>query len=280
MLQIVTDPGLEHISTDRYWNNRCPLHFKNYDKDEQVLKNFGECSEDLQIKFLKYLFQNNEISTIKYIMEKFNVDISVDDNVLFKTAVCCNILSIHDDLNIDFDETTLGYLLKNGVHPSTANNFALKCLSGVYKTDTAILKLLEYGADVHAEDDYMLRNSAFQMNYSLMKLLLEKGANVHARNDYVLNKCLQRGKLEHLKLLFDHDVNISSVSNEMVINAIKSQSIDVVKFLMERGFDLKALNNHQSSVNQKAFEMFNFLTSNGVGVEKSFSLLMPEKTFY
>ena len=72
----------------------------------------------------------------------------------------------------------------------------------------AIVKLLlERKANVHVDDDYVLRWASADGHLEVVKLLLKHGANVHAGNDYALRMASENGRLEvvnFLKILYEN----------------------------------------------------------------------------
>jgi hypothetical protein len=74
-------------------------------------------------------------------------------------------------------------LLENGADVHSENNYVLRWAS-YCGHDTVVKLLLENGADVHAADDEALMWTSYHGYDKVVKLLLENGANVHAKNDF------------------------------------------------------------------------------------------------
>ncbi len=56
------------------------------------------------------------------------------------------------------------------------------------------------GADIHAQDNYALRLSAYNGHLSVIKYLIEMGANIHANDDEALITSSENGYLPVIKL--------------------------------------------------------------------------------
>jgi hypothetical protein len=61
--------------------------------------------------------------------------------------------------------------------------------------------LEEIGANIHAGDDYALKNAAYYGRLEIVKHLVENGANIHAGYDLALRSAAENGYLEVVKYL-------------------------------------------------------------------------------
>ena len=64
-----------------------------------------------------------------------------------------------------------------------------------------IKKLIEQGANVHAEDDYAIGYAAENGHLEIVKYLVSQGANIHVQNDYAFKYAAENGHLEIVKYL-------------------------------------------------------------------------------
>ena len=78
-----------------------------------------------------------------------------------------------------------------------------KCLCSAAKYNA--LHNLKYavnlGADIHTNDDYAFRASAYYGHIESINYLLEKGANIHAKNDFALNYAIKYNMEETIEIL-------------------------------------------------------------------------------
>ena len=61
--------------------------------------------------------------------------------------------------------------------------------------------LIDAGADVHAENDFALREASYCGRTQVVKLLLDAGADVHANKDLALCLASNNGHTEIVKIL-------------------------------------------------------------------------------
>jgi len=64
-----------------------------------------------------------------------------------------------------------------------------------------VKKALEMGANVHANNDWVLLYASNYGYIDIVELLLKNGANVHAQNDYALRYASENGHINVVKLL-------------------------------------------------------------------------------
>ena len=64
-----------------------------------------------------------------------------------------------------------------------------------------VKRLVAFGADIHAEEDYALRRAAHWGHLEVIKYLVECGADIHADDDYALRSAASYGHLAIVKYL-------------------------------------------------------------------------------
>ncbi len=83
------------------------------------------------------------------------------------------------------------------------------------KDDLSQIKILiRKGADVHADNDFLLRWAAGNGHLEIVKYLVKHGADIHAVDDFALRMAAVGGYLEVVKYLVEHgtDVNDDTLS--------------------------------------------------------------------
>jgi hypothetical protein len=91
-------------------------------------------------------------------------------------------------------------LLEEGANVHAEDDLALRWAS-YYGYLEVVKTLLKAGADVHADNDYALKWASYYDHLEVVKTLLKAGANVHADNDSALRWASERGHLEVAKVL-------------------------------------------------------------------------------
>ena len=104
--------------------------------------------------------------------------------------------------------------------------------------------LIEKGANIHANNDYVFRWSAENGHLDVVKYLIEKGADVHADNDCALRWSAENGHLDVVKYLIEKDANVH-VDNDYALRwSAENGHLDVVKYLIENGANIHADNDY------------------------------------
>lgn len=127
-----------------------------------------------------------------------------------------------------------------------------------------IVKLcLDYGVNIHIDNEYALINSIRYGHVNIVNLLLELGADIHTRSDkslteydeykseyklfeiishytsevkpkeYALLWSIYNGKLDILKILIENGANINIYNNCILQVAVCARHYDVVQFLIK-----------------------------------------------
>jgi len=102
-----------------------------------------------------------------------------------------------------------------------------------------VRRLVEQGANIHANDEEALRWAAFRGHLEIVKYLIEKGADVHGQNDLALKWAAAGGHLEVVRCLVEHGADIHNFFDEPLRIAIREGRIDVIKYLLEQGVDIR-----------------------------------------
>jgi len=104
-------------------------------------------------------------------------------------------------------------------------------------SDIEVFKgLVEDGADIHADNDFVLRRAAYNGHLEVVKFLVEKGADIHAGNDFSLRLAARNGHLEVVKFLVEKGADIHTGNDYALRWAACYSHLEVVKFLVEKSF--------------------------------------------
>ena len=70
------------------------------------------------------------------------------------------------------------------------------------KIDLEVIKeLVEEGANIHADNDFVLRWVAKKGHLDIVKYLVENGADIHVKNNYALRWAIENGHIDVVKYL-------------------------------------------------------------------------------
>lgn len=133
------------------------------------------------------------------------------------------------------------------------------------------LDMIENGADIHENDDFILRECVEKGNLEITKYLVEHGADIHANNDFALRKSPENGNINMVQYLVEHGANIHSendfalctserehlskaiysfeedyhADNEDALRAsARKGNLGVVKYLVQQGANIHADNDY------------------------------------
>ena len=105
-----------------------------------------------------------------------------------------------------------------------------------------VQRLLALGADVHADDDYALRQASAQGHLAVVEALLGAGADVHAENDEALRKASEYGRLDVVQALLHAGADVHARKDWALRWASSSGHVAVVEVLLAAGADVHANN--------------------------------------
>jgi len=127
-------------------------------------------------------------------------------------------------------------LIDEGANVHANDDCALRWTSEKGHTEIAKI-LLERGADVHADYDRALRRASEKGHTGIAKILLEHGADVHADCDYALRWASENGHIETVKMLLEHGANVHAAYEYALWWASKNGHTEIAKMLLEHGAD-------------------------------------------
>ena len=178
---------------------------------------------------------------VKHLIIKYPQDVNADGGRYMKPLVAA-LAGEHFQ--------TADLLHHNGANPGVQCSYGKRTplhSAANHQNFEVVQKLIEYDADIHAEDDtgwtplhWASRGHHFK-NGSVVRLLLEHGANVHARSSggwtplYVASF---NGALEVVRLLLEHGADVEAKNNEgktALQEAAGRRRDEVVKLLREHG---------------------------------------------
>lgn len=112
--------------------------------------------------------------------------------------------------------------------------------------------LINKGADIHVLNNYPLREAINVGELEMVKLLVKKGADVNVNNGYCLNTALRNGNFKIAKYLVKNGADVTQDNNYAIYYcALQGHGYsDMVEFLIEHGADISALK-HFSMLNRK-----------------------------
>lgn len=101
--------------------------------------------------------------------------------------------------------------------------------------------LIEFGADIHTEDNIVLRSACKFGRFNVIQFFVERGTDIHKFNEGLFFAC-KHAHINIVKFLVEHGVDIH-VDNDIALKvACKLGNYRIVKFIIEKGVDIHAEN--------------------------------------
>lgn len=215
MIRLLMDYGIDlsnfgNGGIDRMFSNACGYC------DIDTIKFLIESGIKIDCKNSNAL--NTAIRQNRYEISKFLIENGFDVNAKDGTALmsACNYGYV--DL--------VRLLLENGANVQSNGAFVHKCTMNAHKLEhentIEILKtLLDYGADVHAQNDLALLTATIYGNSRVVQFLLDNGANIDAfcHPNIKVNK--KENYYSTIDILIDHGVDPHALGN-FLSNHVKS----------------------------------------------------------
>lgn len=103
---------------------------------------------------------------------------------------------------------------------------------------SAVTKLLENDANVHAKDDFALRYSATCGRVQMVSKLLEYGANIDVHDGSILIQCANHNNATMVSKLLEWGANVH-VRDDIVLRcSVGYNNLPMISELLERGANL------------------------------------------
>lgn len=216
--------------------------------NEENMNNPNLIKDIIDANFINYA-KNNNLECLKFL---YNLGVSSDGLFLALT----NVASIENSIPI------LEFLINNGVSQEAKDQALVNAIksdnfenieflmnSGITQegkdkalksTSQAPIKIVEYlvdnGASIHTDDEYLLKWASFFGKLKTVKYLVEHGATVSAENDKALENATTNGYINVIKYLIEHGANVNIYNGYVITSAVKGKApLDFIKFLVDHG---------------------------------------------
>ena len=84
-----------------------------------------------------------------------------------------------------------------------------------------VIVLLEYGTNIHAQEDQALISAAHYGHVDVVRVLLEHKADVDAQNNVALLKAVDAGEIEVVRVLLEYGADIHAQCNQALVTAAR-----------------------------------------------------------
>lgn len=130
--------------------------------------------------------------------------------------------------------------LQLGADVHANDNFLLR-----YAARTGLLEivqeLIKYGADIHEHHNEALRMAALNNHFSVVEELVKHGADVHACNEASLYNACSTGNITLIKFFLDHEADLHKREDELLILSAQEGEIEIIHLLIQYGADIQIL---------------------------------------
>ena len=145
-------------------------------------------------------------------------------------------------------------------------------LSAKYNKLEVVKFLINNGADIHVDNEYILRYSAQTGHTEIVKYLIENGANIHIDDDYALRCSALYSHLEIVRYLVENGANIHAVGDCALRWSAMKGHFEIVKYLVENGANnidnalSSSIENNDDTLRTGHLEVIKYLIKNGANI--------------
>lgn len=271
-------------------------HYKPCDKYMHVIKKYQDIAQETELlellsdekitifhNLLKYLVSQDIVDLFKKLVESYNIDLSMEDNIFLK--ISCSNGSINILKYLVFQGTKLDlcdnfaikaasslsnidmlkFILDNDISASINNNYPIQCAAQAGSL-AAIKLLVQYDADIHSKNEYVLRNAVYNENYQIVEYAINMDANINVNNGFPIRTAINNMDTKCTKLLLQKGADINFITENDLIKVIRCGIEPHINLLADHGVNFNMLNN--CVCEQKANNYINTLISKGIDVTK------------
>ncbi len=231
----------------------------NNKNTEEIFDFVNTLDNNAKNRFIKKIVQFNKLDLYLKLSSCIHFNVTQED--LLKCAAVENA------------EDMVHYFLENGINVTIDDNFVLRVMAS--KCSVKMLQtLIDYGADVHADNDYAVKSVALSSptlekikilhraganihvdddcclriaahfnKEPLMIYLIDNGANIHVDNEYVLVRCMVDNNVSVVEYLLNLNADMNCITLDNIIEAFYNQSFEALDFLIDSGLDFSIFNN-------------------------------------
>ncbi len=196
-----------------------------------------------------------DIYTIQYLIS-IGANIVSSDNYILPGAILDGYIDIVDYLismktpithNIIYSVAVSGcvdimrYIVSIGADIHADNDYALREASRAGNLEM-VQYLVSVGADIHALNDNALRTACAYSRLDIVQYLVSVGANIHVDNDIALREASYKDGLETVQYLVSMGADIHALNDSALRIACANDNLNVVKYLVSIGADIRADN--------------------------------------
>ncbi|AEQ60300.1 ankyrin repeat-containing protein [Acanthamoeba castellanii mamavirus] len=202
---------------------------------------------DCKKYFLDYCILKNDLNVLDTLVLKYPWHAVIFDHSVSDFLVNSDgLVNIHQYIlnfisanKIDHYEDILNYLLSHNIDISGHDNIAIM-IAVQRKNLSMVKKLVEYGADIHANNDRALKLAVDDIE--MFQYIVDMGANIHIDNDYCIRAATLIFNFDLLQFLVELgcDINIGNgYLLRTIINAdfyyhrtiTKNNVFEIVKYI-------------------------------------------------
>lgn len=212
-------------------------------------------------KCLDYCILENDLNVLDTLVSKYpwhtvTFDYQVPDFLYNSDGIVDiyqYILNFISANKIDHYENILNYLLSHSINIGSYDNVVIM-IAVQRKNLPMVKKLVEYGADIRANNDRALKLAVDDIE--IFRYIVNMGADIHIDNDYCIRAAIVTLNFDLLQFLveFGCDVNIGNgYLLRTIINvdfyhcriSTKNNIFEIVKYLLDKGVSAQSLGPHE-----------------------------------
>ncbi|AZL89146.1 ankyrin repeat protein [Megavirus baoshan] len=256
-------------------------------------ENFINLDTESKIEFLKYavknLFLNEFMALITYCKSIICSKVINDFLLLLINSISkftkCNqklvcqtielLIELGCDIGYENHSATilastsrnfiLQIILSHGGDACVANNMPIRQAVKFHENLDNIILLVNYGADIHTQNDYIFRYAVYSNSINLINYCLDNGVDVNINNGIAIKYSIYNNS-KIFDTLISHGADINYIDGNDIFNLVQNCNLKFLQKLSDLGVRIDQLNSVRDDTGKcdKYYATFQFLQNNGV----------------
>ena len=237
---------------------------------------------DLQMEnnlFTKFALQNCYSDEECYEITKYFIEQGVDvsDDAYIKLTHCRCFRGRDPQTKL------IILLMEHGANIHCDNEYIFRVACYQILSDKSMLEFIKFLAeqniDIHVCNDYAICLSLYYEKYELCQYLIELGANVNARDGYCLKYAIQyidNTKKNYIELLLNANATTKHIIERDILYCILNDNLNNLEILSKYGYDVTIVNRLLDEKYKASSKQVDILERHNINIKNLVSVLLEK----